>query len=72
MQLRNQLFLNRRIPINNMNSHQIPKIADIPKNNYDDRGMDKVKENSRVILRKSSMNDLKQKIELLQVLMINN
>lgn len=55
-----------------MNSHQIPKIADIPKNNYDDRGMDKVKENSRVILRKSSMNDLKQKIELLQVLMINN
>lgn len=43
--------LNNRIvqfPMNNNNYSHIPKISNIPKNNYDDRGLEKVKEKVKI------------------------
>jgi hypothetical protein len=53
-----------QIPMTNLNS-QMPRIKDIPRNNYDEWGNEKIKEQTRANFRKTS--DFSVKIEHLQV-----
>jgi len=49
--------LARSFPMNNLNHMDMPKLADVPKNNYDDRGQEKVNENARIAVNKKRILD---------------
>lgn len=45
------------IPANNMNNERIPTVADVPKNNYDDRGYQKVNEKAKIAFSKHRIDE---------------
>lgn len=44
-------------PLNNMNTSHMPKLSDVPRNNYDDRAHDKVNEKARIAFNKQRIGE---------------